>query len=141
MTLGAALRALGEIKTPSAGAFLESVFQNTENAMMIRSIAYGQALKIELKHDSELRTAEDTAEFLIEKWKDVPYVATPFTTAGVSADYIVRTNAEALLYQYRGITLPYVVALEKELSADDPKLGALKELRERMEANPAEPKE
>ena len=140
-TIVAAIEGLGYIGTPWIGAFLDSIFEDVDNKRAVRSTAYTEALKIELKNNLSLAFSADTANYLIDKWKAVPWARTPFTTSGVSADYIVRTNAEALLYQYRSITLPYVEALEKELSADDPKLGALKELRERMEANPAEPKE
>ena len=141
ITIVAALEGLGEITTPSVGAFLDSVFNYVDNNWVVRSTANLEALKIELKKNNTLGTAADTARFMLEKWQSVPWVERQFSTAGVNPDYLIRDNLEALIYQYRGITLPYVAALEKEMSAENPKLGALKKLRERMEANPAEPKE
>jgi hypothetical protein len=82
-----------------------------------------------------LKTASDTAAFLLEKWRATPWSATEYTTEGVSEDYILRKNIESLIYQYRTTMLPFIIELQKELNPDDPKAAAIEKLRQRMIEN------
>jgi hypothetical protein len=135
MTLGAAVIGLGATGTASAGIFLDSVFVNKENLSTIRSMANYESLYIKMKNHLDLKTASDTALFLIEKWKNTQWASTEFTTKGLSEDYIVRKNIESLFYQYRSTLQPFVIELQRTLNPDDPKAAALEKLRLKMVEN------
>jgi hypothetical protein len=136
MTLGVALRGLGAVGTVSSGALLDTIFRNTEIMTMMRSIAYLGVLKIELKYNSSLTNSSDTAIFLIDKWKSIPWAPNEFTANGPDSNFFMRNDIESLIYQYRSITYPYVLSLINEMNSNDPKLSALRDLKNRMEANP-----
>jgi len=135
-TIVGALEGLGKIGTPSVGAFLDSVFHNADNTWVVRSSANLEALKIELKNNRALATAADTASFLLDKWRAVPWAEKQFSAAGVVPDYLVRDHLEALIFEYRAFMLPHVRALESEMAMDNPKAAALAKLRQRMESPP-----
>jgi hypothetical protein len=137
MTLGACLRALGSVGTISAGAFLDSVSQNSDFKPMLRSIAYLEAIKIEIKNNISLKNGADTSQFLLIKWVALPWTATEYSTHGANMNYFFRNDIESLIYQYRSITYPLVLSLIDQMNPNDPKTSALIKLKERIEANPS----
>jgi hypothetical protein len=137
ITIDAALNSLGEIGTFSASVYLDSIFHNNDNFWLIRANAYLGLLNIEMKN-RDLNNMADTAMFLIENWKEIPLSQHQFTGPGViDTNYIKRDNIEALIYKYRSFMTPYITDLMNKMNSSDPKFEILKELKNRIEANPS----
>jgi hypothetical protein len=132
-TVVAAIEGLSESGIISNKLFLDSVFNNNENNWLVRSRANLSSLKIEFKNNTSLKNANDTSQFLISKWRNVPWETTQFSTQGVNVDYLVRINIETLLYDYRSSTLPYLIAYEKTMNPLDPRTETLKKLIRKMD--------
>jgi hypothetical protein len=139
ITVGAACNGLSEIGSRSARAFLDSVFHNNGYISVIRSKAQMAILNIDLKN-REFRVADDTALFLIEKWKEVPWAEHEYISPGVvDSNFLIRRNIESLLFKYRSYTLPYIGDLINKSNIGAPKITVLHQLKKQMEQNPPLP--
>jgi hypothetical protein len=124
-----------ELGTGSAIKFLESVYENDNFFWQIRTMAYTNILKYELK-DKKYAATSDTSNLLLSLLTESDSQASLFDKEGnIDENYITQASTRFLLYNYRSSTLPFISEYILELPAGDPILPILRKLESNMTNN------